>query len=378
MLPQGAEVSISIARSWNKTVLHLIPTLEGGGAERQLAMLVAEQVRQGLKIHVAFRRAGVHGLGLQNSGVKLHELGDFRRFPFRFMWDLHRLVRRIKPGVIQTWLPAMDVLGGLVAASHRLPWLISERSSTEAYGSGRIHQARLLLSRFADGVAANSENGLQYWKNMGHNGLMHFLIPNAVALPEIEQASAQFPPNAVSPYFLVVGRLAPEKNVRAVLEAALSIESSVSICFVVLGEGGERLELQRQVAAARIPGRVVLLPYTESWWGMLKGASALINLSDYEGSPNVVLEAMASGCPLILSDIDAHRELLDDNAAVFVPKRNVNALIDAINHVLSDEASARERARHAKTIVANRSASHAADLYEKAYRAVAYGGTDAT
>ena len=378
MLPGLRRSPISIAPSWNRTVLHLIPTLEGGGAERQLAMLAAQQVRQGLNVHVGFRRAGIHGLALKNSGVKLHDLGDFRRLPLRFMWNLHLLVSKVRPGVIQTWLPSMDVLGGLMAAGHRRPWLISERSSREAYNSGQIYQARLLLSRFADGVVANSEGGLQYWKSRGHKGLMHFLVHNAVPLAEIEQAPAQFPPDAVSPYLLTVGRLSPEKNVQTILDVALGIESSVPICFVVLGEGSERPRLERQVAAAGIPGRVILLRYTENWWGMLKGAAVLVSLSSYEGNPNVVLEAIASGCPLILSDIDAHRELLDDDAAIFVPKGDTDALKDAINQVLTDPVSAKERARRARTIITNRSGTHAAELYQRVYCTVACGASDAT
>src|SRR5712675_763318 len=42
------------------TVLHMIPTLEGGGAERQLYLLATEQARRGLSVHVAIRRGGVH------------------------------------------------------------------------------------------------------------------------------------------------------------------------------------------------------------------------------------------------------------------------------------------------------------------------------
>jgi glycosyltransferase involved in cell wall biosynthesis len=315
---------------------------------------------------------------LQDSGVKLHELGDFRRLPLRFLCNLHDLVRSVKPGMIQTWLPSMDVLGGLLAAGHRRRWLISERSSSEAYQRGHINQARILLSRFADGVVANSEGGLRYWKNAGPAGLKHFLIPNAVPLAEIEQTPAQVPAGAASPYLLTVGRLSPEKNVRTILEAALGMESGVRVCFVVLGEGSERRELERQVAAAGIPGRVTLPGYSENWWGMLKGASALVNLSSYEGNPNVVLEAMAAGCPVILSDIAAHRDLVDDRAAIFVPTGNPDALVEAINHVLTDQVSATERARHARTIVANRTGSQAAELYQKVYCAVACGASGAT
>jgi glycosyltransferase involved in cell wall biosynthesis len=370
------EVSISSTPSW--TILHLIPTLEGGGAERQLAMLAAEQVRQGLNVHVAFRRGGVHSIALQNSGVKLHELGDFRRLPLRFIWNLHCVIACIKPSVIQTWLPSMDVLGGLIAVGHRLPWLISERSSAEAYKDGPIYLARLLLSRFARGVVANSRGGLKYWNDARRDGPTQFLIPNAVPIAEIERAPVQFPPNAVSPYLLFVGRLSPEKDVRTILEAAFGIEQSVSICFVLLGEGSERQELERRVTAKAIPGRIILLPYTQNWWGMLKSASALVSVSLYEGHPNVVLEAMAAGCPLILSDIDAHRALLDDAQAVFVPKENAGALIDGIKRLLSDRAAASERARLARATVTKLSVASAAELYERAYRSITRPGTGTT
>jgi glycosyltransferase involved in cell wall biosynthesis len=373
------EVSITTTRSWNKTILHLIPTLEGGGAERQLAMLAAEQVRQGLNVHVAFRRAGLHSIPLQNSGVKLHKLGDFRRLPLRFMWNLYWLVTRTKPGVVQTWLPSMDVLGGLVAIVHRLPWLISERSSAEAYKDDIICSVRLLLSRFARGVVANSKGGLKYWSGARGDGLTPFLIPNVVPFAEIERAPVQSPPSAVSPYLLFVGRFSPEKDVRTILEAAFGIEQSIQVCFVLLGEGSERKELERRVTAKAIPpGRIILLPYTQNWWGMLKSASALVNVSLYEGNPNVVLEAIAAGCPLILSDIDAHRELLNDTQAIFVSRGSAGALIDGIKRLLSDTVAASERARLARATVAKLNIAFAAELYEKAYRDVARRGTGTT
>src|SRR5947207_929887 len=60
------------------TILHVIPTLEGGGAERQLSMLAAEQTRRGYQVHVAVRRPGVHAQAIRDGRVEVHELGNIR------------------------------------------------------------------------------------------------------------------------------------------------------------------------------------------------------------------------------------------------------------------------------------------------------------
>jgi len=70
------------------TILHAIPTLGGGGAERQLCMLASEQARRGACVHVAIRRGGVHEPVLKKCGVHIHELGDARSINPRLLLAL--------------------------------------------------------------------------------------------------------------------------------------------------------------------------------------------------------------------------------------------------------------------------------------------------
>ena len=114
-------------------VLHIIPTLEGGGAERQLSMLAAEQARRGCDVHVALRRTGVHAGAIRDCGVQLHKLGDVRSVDPRLFFALRKIIRSVRPDVVQTWLPQMDLIGGLAAASERIPWVVSERTSGPYY-----------------------------------------------------------------------------------------------------------------------------------------------------------------------------------------------------------------------------------------------------
>ncbi len=58
-----------------------------------------------------------------------------------------------------------------------------------------------------------------------------------------------------------------------------------------------------------------------SVWALMKKASVFVSLSAYEGCPNTVMEAMACGCPIIVSDIPEHREILDEQSALFVTRK---------------------------------------------------------
>src|SRR5262245_32180652 len=101
------ENAAAAAKPQSLRILHIIPTLEGGGAERQLSMLAAEQARRGCDVHVALRRPGVHAVNIRDRGVNLHELGDMRSVDPRLFLALRKIIRSVRPDVVQTWLPQM-------------------------------------------------------------------------------------------------------------------------------------------------------------------------------------------------------------------------------------------------------------------------------
>ena len=134
-----------------------------------------------------------------------------------------------------------------------------------------------------------------------------------------------------------------------------------------------REEIATSITEAGLDDRIFLLSRLQSWWGMLQGASALVSMSRFEGQPNVVLEAMAAGCPLIVSDISAHREFLDDESAILIPPDYPDVLAKAITSLLSDPVSAGQRAKHAFGFVEGLTIKRAADAHESVYKKVASG-----
>jgi glycosyltransferase involved in cell wall biosynthesis len=357
------------------TILHLIPTLEGGGAERQMLMLAREQVRRGWTVHVASRRGGVHEAELLKAGVVTHALRDLKGMSPSLLRSIRALVRQISPQVIQTWLPQMDIVGGTVALWSSVPWVLSERASRQAYLRPVMAMSvRRYLGSHAKAVVANSAEGAGYWKGKRNRGNVA-VVGNAVSVSEIRNAEPQAYENARAGQnvFLVVGRLVQQKAPDVLIEAVKQIDPAHNIRVVLIGEGPLREEITALVRKCSLEGRIDVVSYRANWWGLLKTCTGLINASRFEGQPNVVLEAMAAGCPLIVSDIPEHRAILDNESAVMVSPDDATALANAIVSVLSDKDAARQRACRAHERVAGSTIGSMTDQYERVYATVLNG-----
>jgi glycosyltransferase involved in cell wall biosynthesis len=354
-------------------ILHLIPTLEGGGAERQLTMLAAEQARRGWSVHVALRRGGMHKERIGESKVAIHSLGDLKGVHPLLIARVRALVQSIKPDIMQTWLPQMDIVGGLVTLWNSVPWILSERSSEVAYQRmPALTWLRSRLARHATAVVANSVEGAEYWKrNLPANSNVT-TVNNAVDVVAIRDAAPvscqDFGDSG--PTLLFVGRFEHYKASDIFIQAIKLVSHRHDVSALLVGDGPLLQQVRDNITSLNLESHVRLMPYQADWWGLLKTATALVSPSRFEGQPNVVLEAMAAGCPLIVSDIPAHRAILNEKSALIVPKDNPVALAGAIESLLSDPEAGRQRAEQAFERVAGFTIQAAADAYERVYARV--------
>jgi glycosyltransferase involved in cell wall biosynthesis len=158
--------------------------------------------------------------------------------------------------------------------------------------------------------------------------------------------------------------------VRNLILALAQIAHDVPFIALVCGDGPRRQYLERLARELGIAHRVVFTGYVSNIWTLMKGADAFASLSRFEGCPNVVIEAMACGCPLVVSDIPAHREILDGKAASFVDPDNPAEVARAIKAVLNDGTAARVRAKAALANMAEWKVEQIAQLYKRVYHGV--------
>lgn len=347
-------------------VLHFIPSLGSGGAERQLSLLAPAMVAAGATIGVAYGTGGPNLSSLQASDVETFSLPARSHHDPRVVLDLRHLIRAWRPDLVQTWIVQMDVFGGLAARWTGVPWIVSERCSAELYGRHWKTTLRHRLAHGACAVIANSEGGVDHWRALGFQGSMH-VVRNGVSPPNRTTPSDTLGLDG-HPLLLAVGRLSEQKNIGVLVDAlGAALARLPTHHALILGDGPLRAEASQRIEAGPARGRIHLGGVSGHVGYWLGRADAFVSASLFEGHPNVVIEAASAGCPMVVSDIVAHREVVDEHAALYAAPTDMPALAEAIVRCVDDRPAARERAERARAAVAGLTFDAAAARYLQIY-----------
>jgi len=324
-------------------------------------------------VHVAFLHGGPNLPRLEDGGVALHRIRSRGNYDPGILLELVRLIRRIQPDLLQTWILNMDVLAGMAARVTGTPLILREPSCASAYPRSVKTFLRKWIGRRADAIIANSDGGATYWRMLGGPAARH-VVPNGIPLDQLETVRrASFSDLGVPPdrkVILYAGRFEEGKNLEILVEAISIVIADMPVVAVLAGDGPGRPSIRRWVDRRGISHGIVLPGFVDNVWAMMKAADVFLFTSVFEGFPNVVLEAMACGCPLVVSDIPAHREFLDGRNALLVNPGAPSEIAQAVRSVLSDPDGGRARAEIAKETVARWSVTAMGAGYENVYRSV--------
>lgn len=327
----------------------------GGGAERELAHLAGALVRRGTDVHVALAREGPNYERLEDSGAVIHPISLNGNHDPRLLLSIDRLIRRVRPDLVQTWLTQMDIAGGWISNLRGVPWILSERASAKFYAGTLKNRLRIRVARGAALVQANSIEGTKYWTSVVP-GVRTTFIPSPVPVDEIRSvppADRQSIGTCNGPLILFAGRFDEQKNVRVMIEAIAHVVRERQVCVALCGQGPQEEDLRRWVRELELENHVLLPGYVEDIWSWMKVASVFVSVSHFEGRPNTVVEAAAARCPLVVSDIPEHREFLEPGVhALVVDRSSPAAIAEAILTTVDDPDKARGRALAASRVVA--------------------------
>lgn len=190
------------------------------------------------------------------------------------------------------------------------------------------------------------------------------VIPNGIDLQVAESRAAEFTPDwpADRWHFVTVGRIDANKGHRFVLEALAELvhrRGMPQLLWHVVGQGPAVPELQRQAAELNLTDHVVWEGFQANPFPLYRASRLLVLSSLTEGLPNVLLEAMACGTPVLSTDCPSGpREILDNGrCGRLVPPGDSRALADAIADAVTrpeawqaSVAPARQRIREAYSV----------------------------
>lgn len=150
-----------------------------------------------------------------------------------------------------------------------------------------------------------------------------------------------------------VGRLEPQKRFDLLMDAFTEVRRARPRArLAIVGDGSLRDALQTRAEALALGPSCLLLGHRHDIVALHSAFDLFVQSSDYEGTPNAVLEAMAMGTPLVATDAGGTRELaFDATHGLIVPPNDRDALVRAILQVLDEPAAAAARAAAARARV---------------------------
>jgi glycosyltransferase involved in cell wall biosynthesis len=150
-----------------------------------------------------------------------------------------------------------------------------------------------------------------------------------------------------------VGRLSAQKNFHRFIGAIGNVPGDRPVRAVIAGRDfGERAGLEEQVASAGLAHRVSFLGEVPDARRLICAGDVFLLSSDHEGTPNVLLEAMAAGVPCVATAVDGVREIIEHEQNGLLADPDAMALAEAINRLLDDSALRRRIAASALAWVA--------------------------
>jgi glycosyltransferase involved in cell wall biosynthesis len=352
----------------------------GGGAEARLSRLVKHLFSGQVDVALV---SGNGPLNELTNGEIFYLLWKSRFSYPRLTWNLRRILQKreydavIAFGLFPIAISSLAIMG----MTNRPKLIMSEITRPIAEvrmqsGMRRLIYSYLqkLLYRRGDLITANSIDGLvETCQVIGANPKFGVRLPNIVDSEQIKKNANREAPCSIrhGRYLICVGRLDFMKRMDTVVDAFGLLEGRSRCGLVIVGDGEERQALEAQVKALGLEKSVTFTGRLENPFPLMRGASAFVLASEFEGFSNSVLEAMFCDVPVITSfcSTDA-REMCDQGAALGFEVGDTLQLSRHISAVVDDESVGRKLVSRAREYRARHEVNQAIPVYEGVIRSV--------
>ncbi len=300
-----------------KRLLHVIPTLDRAGAEKQMTLLVKGLPADEFEVHVcALTRGGPLLATLEKAGIPTTVIGKRWKIDPRAYWALRQLMGRLKPDLVHTWLFAANAYGRAAGRSCGVKCLVAGERCVDPWKGRRDLRIDRYLAKRTARIVANSPGVRDFYVGHGLPEEKFTVIPNGIppAAPSHTTREALLDELGLpedSHLIGIVGRLWPQKRVKdAIWAADLLKVIRDDVHLLIIGDGPQRNRLRRFREQVEIRDKVHFLGHRQDAAGIIPHLDMLWSTSDYEGQSNSIMEAMSSGVPVVATDIPGTRDLV--------------------------------------------------------------------
>ena len=350
-----------------RRVLYIITGLSTGGAEMMLLKVLERLDRQRFSPHVISLtslgdlapRIVALGIPVEAMGMRPSITGWLNFF------RLVRLLKRLHPDVVHTWMYHADLLGGLaarLAGISAVGWCIRnsnlDKDKTKFLTRAVVGLCALISKWVPSRILSCSEKARQVHVAHGYAAEKMVVVPNGFDLTRFKpdndarhRIRAELGITEQTPLVGLIGRFDPQKNHAGFFEAAVVLHREMpQVHFVLIGNGIDinNAALMQAITHAGVLANTHLLGLRNDIPELMAALDVLASSSYGEAFPNVLGEAMACGVPCAVTDVGDSAYIVGDTGRV-VASGDMHGLAAALGDLLAlplpEKAALSERAR---------------------------------
>lgn len=314
------------------------------GAHIHVRDLAASLLKQGHDVRVLTGGVGAFTRELDDLGIPFQSLRFLSRTinlreDVRSLLELRGVLKALRPDLVSTHSRKAGWLGRIAARSLGIPVLFTAHGWSFAAGMPRssatiLKLAELCAGRLANRIVTVSEYD-QAVARRAHIAPADRIVVIHNGMPDVA-VNLRATPDREPPRLVMVARFENQKD-HATLFHALDRLSHLPWSLELIGDGPDMALWERRVAAESWGDRVKFVGLRHDVAERLANAQLLLLVSNWEGFPRSILEAMRAGLPVIASDVGGTREAVEDGSTGYlVPRGDVSALTDRLLRLLSD------------------------------------------
>ncbi|MCP4890868.1 MAG: glycosyltransferase, partial [Planctomycetaceae bacterium] len=276
----------------------VIPTMDRGGAEKQLCLLAEHLPRDRFEPHVfLLTHDGPLSGRLRDAGIPVTLIGKRFKVDPMALWNLKKQLIEFQPQLVHTWLFAANCFGRVAAKMAKVPHVLASERCVDLWKTEGHHWIDRRLARGTEAITTNSSGVRDFYTEHGIAPELFRIIPNGIEprpASSLSRAEA-FERLKVDPnrkLILAVGRLWPQKRYRDLIWSAELLGTlREDTTFVIIGDGPQSGELLRHRDAVTTTERVRFAGARDDVNDLLPHADQFWIGSAYEGQSNSLIEA---------------------------------------------------------------------------------------
>jgi len=361
-------------------IAFLIYSLDQGGAERVTSILVNRLASRGVAVTLflmkpltehSYTLAPEVTVVVVSEHMAAFTTGSGILYNLPRIFYIRRLVKRSGSSVLYTMMTPSNILGALAMIGTRVQVVGSERNDPEKNPmTFPWRLLRRLSYRFSSAIIAQTSTSAE-WLEQFTFAKNVVVIPNPVEFPLARANPVVDVPVVRKNMVLGVGRLCDQKQFTHLINAFEQLHREHEDWWLaIIGEGSDRDLLQTHIARLELCDRVRLIGRVGNMADWYEKAGVFVLTSKYEGYPNVLVEAMAMGVPVISYDCPSGpADLINDSMnGMLVPANDIDSLVVKMQ-VLMEQPDVVERVkRHSIKIRESLDADLILDEWLKACR----------